>query len=81
MSKKPNKRNKAIHIQISYPKHTAVRHTHHIPAPSSKVVEAKYARMKDQSDSSHSFPRKFSCNKQTEIVCSHRANLRLQVER
>ena len=35
MSKKPNKRNKAIHIQISYPKHTAVTHTHHIPAPSS----------------------------------------------
>ena len=47
----------------------------------SKVLEAKGERMSDQSKEAHSFPRKFSRNKQTEIVRIHKVHIRLQVER
>lgn len=49
--------------------------------PMSKVLEAKEERMSDQSKEAHSFPRKFSRNKQTEIVRIHKVHIRLQVER
>ena len=54
----------------------------HVDArPMSKVLETKEERMSDQSKEAHSFPRKFSRNKQTEIVRIHKVHIRLQVER
>jgi hypothetical protein len=37
----------------------------------SKVVQAKYERMKEQSFQAHSFPRNSSRNKQNKIVRTH----------
>ena len=46
------------------------------------VLGAKDECISDQSNQDHSFPtRKFSRNKHTEIVRTHKAHIRLQVER
>jgi hypothetical protein len=63
---------------ISHTRTHAHTHTH---TPKSIVLEAKDERMNDQSNQVHSFTRIFSHNKQTEIVQTHKAHIRLQVER
>jgi len=55
-------------------------HTHQ-PTPMSKLLETKDERMSDQSNYVQSSPRNFGRNKQTEIVRTHKAPIRLQVVR